>query len=149
MSRLVAAMRRTLTRSSCVPPTRVKVPSFEKPQELGLKRLAHVRDFIEKNRAAIGFFNATGLLFHRAGERALFVAKQFAFEQGFGDGGAIDADVTRLAALAQSVQGAGDQFLAGAAFAENEHPAHRFRPTVWISFRNSRILGDSPRSSRG
>ena len=50
------------------------------------------------------------------------MAEQFAFEQRFGNGGAVDADVMRLAPQAQAVQRARDQFLAGAAFAENEHP---------------------------
>ena len=36
---------------------------FEKAQQLGLQRLAHVGDFIEKNRAAIGFLDAPQFLF--------------------------------------------------------------------------------------
>ena len=62
-----------------------------------------------------------GFLFDRAGERAFFVAEQFAFEQRFGNRGAVDADVIRVAPLAQTVQRAGDEFLAGAAFAENQN----------------------------
>ena len=75
---------------------------LQKPQQLGLQRLAHVGDFIEKNRAAVGFLDAAGLLFQRAGERALFVAEQFAFQQRFGNGGAIDADVIGLARAGSS-----------------------------------------------
>jgi hypothetical protein len=60
-------------------------------------------------------------LFHRAGERAFFVAEQFALQQRFGDRGAVDADVMFISAAAQAVQCARDQFLAGAAFAEDEH----------------------------
>src|SRR5208282_5411597 len=93
---------------------------FKKPEQLGLEWLAHVGDFVEKNRATIGFFNATGFLFQRAGERALFVAEKFAFEQRFGYGRAIDADVICPAPLAQAVKRAGDEFLARAAFAEDE-----------------------------
>ena len=62
-----------------------------------------------------------GFLFDRAGERAFFVAEQFAFEQRFGNRGAVDADVIRLAPPAQMVQRAGDEFLAGAALAENQN----------------------------
>src|SRR6188474_930203 len=56
---------------------------LQKAQQLGLQRSAHVADLVEKNRSAIGFFNTSGLLLHGAGERALFVAKQLAFQEVF------------------------------------------------------------------
>ena len=37
-------------------------PIFEEAQELGLERTAHIRDFIQKNRAAISFFDQPGFL---------------------------------------------------------------------------------------
>ena len=83
MSRLVAAMRRTLTRKFLRAADARERAVFQKPQQLGLQRLAHVGDFVEKNRAAIGFFNAAGFLFQRAGERALFVAEQVRFRAAF------------------------------------------------------------------
>ncbi len=58
MSRLVAAIRRTLTRSSCVPPTRYERAVLKKPQQFGLKRFAHVSDLIEENRAAVRVLHA-------------------------------------------------------------------------------------------
>ena len=94
---------------------------LQKPEQLGLKRLAHVGDFIKENRAAVGLLDASGFLPDRAGERAFFVAEQFAFEQRFGNRGAVDAGVIRLAPLAQMVQRAGDELLAGAALAENQN----------------------------
>src|SRR5208337_380189 len=109
MSRLVAASSRTFTRSSWVPPTR-------------LKRPAHVRNFVEKNRAAVGFFDPPEFLFKRARERAFFVAKEFAFEQRLRNRGAIDAHVVGFGAAAQRVQRPRHQFLAGAAFAQNQDP---------------------------
>src|SRR5208283_4273783 len=42
---------------------------LQKAKQLGLKRLAHVGDFVEKNRAAVGFLDSSRLLFQRAGER--------------------------------------------------------------------------------
>ena len=122
MSRLVAAMRRTSTCSSCVAADAGERAVLQKPQQFGLERLAHVADFVQKNRAAIGFLDAAGFLFHRAGESALFVAEQFAFQEGFRNGGAIDADVIVRAPLAQAVQRAGDEFLARAAFAQDQDP---------------------------
>ena len=49
------------------------------------------------------------------------MAEQFAFQKRFGNRGAIDADVMRRASLAQTVERAGDEFLARAAFAENQN----------------------------
>ena len=84
MSRLVAARSRTLTRNFLRAADAGEAAVFEKPQQLGLERPAHVRDFIEEDGSAIGFFDPSGLLFDGAGKRALFVAEQFAFQQRFG-----------------------------------------------------------------
>ena len=51
------------------------------------------------------------------GEGALFVPEQLAFEQRFGDGGAVDRDERLGLAQALVVQRLGDQVLAGAVFA--------------------------------
>jgi hypothetical protein len=93
---------------------------FQEAEQFGLERAAHVADFVEENGAVVGFLDAAEFLADGAGEGAFFVAEQFAFEEVFRDGGAVDADVIVLAAQAQAVQGAGDQFLARAAFAEDE-----------------------------
>ena len=52
----------------------------------------------------------------RAGERAAFVAEQFAFQHGFGNCRAVDGDERRIGAVAVLVNGAGDEFLARAGF---------------------------------
>ena len=93
---------------------------FEEAEEFGLEGAAHVADFIQEDGAAVGFLDAAEFLADGAGEGAFFVAEEFAFQEVFGDGGAIDADVILLAAAAQAVEGAGDEFLAGAAFAQDE-----------------------------
>ena len=56
----------------------------------------------------------------RAGERAFLVAEQFAFQKLLGNGGAIDREERLLAAVAVMINRAGDEFLAGAAFAGDE-----------------------------
>ena len=68
----------------------------------------------------MGQFEAAFALVQRAGEGAFFVAEKFAFDEVFGNGGAIDLDERRAGARALAVKRAGDQFLAGAAFALNE-----------------------------
>ena len=48
------------------------------------------------------------------------MAEEFAFDEVFGDGGAIDFDERGIVARALAVEGAGDEFLAGAALAGDE-----------------------------
>src|SRR6185436_17366182 len=63
---------------------------FQKPEQLGLQRPAHVRDFIEENRPAVGFFHATWLLLQRPGEGSPFMAEKLALQQRIRNSGAID-----------------------------------------------------------
>jgi hypothetical protein len=51
------------------------------------------------------------------------VAKHFAFEQGVGEGGAVDGDEGFLAAAAESVNGVCDHFFSGATFAQEQDGA--------------------------
>ena len=55
-----------------------------------------------------------------AGERAAFVAEQFAFQQRIRDGGAIDGDERFVGAEAVLINRAGNQFLAGPGGAANQ-----------------------------
>ena len=65
--------------------------------------------------------NRPSRLVSGAGERALFVAEKLAFDEVFRNGGAIDFDERGVGARALAVKGAGHQFLAGAAFARDQH----------------------------
>ena len=69
------------------------------------------------------------MLFDRAGERAFFVSEEFALEERLRDGRAVDRDEIALAS-AEFVERAGDQLLAGSAFALDEHagPGRRDLP---------------------
>src|SRR5208282_347605 len=80
----------------------------------------HVADFIEENCSFVALLEFADALQGRAGERAAFVAKEFAFKQLFGNRGAIDRKKRLLTAVAVMINRAGNQFLAGAAFAGNE-----------------------------
>ena len=61
-------------------------------QNFRLRGGRHVADFVEENRAFVALLEFADALVGRAGERAFFVAEQFAFEQLFGNGGAIDGE---------------------------------------------------------
>ena len=69
----------------------------------------------------VGGLELADLLVGRPGEGALLVAEQLAFQQRLGDGGAVQADERAFLARAGVVDGAGDQLLAGAAFAADQH----------------------------
>ena len=60
-------------------------------QQSRLQMLGHVAYFIKKQGAAVSLLDFSDRAFlARAGEGAIFVAKQFGFDQGFWNGRAID-----------------------------------------------------------
>ncbi|MCY1415981.1 hypothetical protein D9M71_314800 [compost metagenome] len=70
----------------------------------------------------MGGFDQAGLAaFSRAAEGAFLVAKQFAFQQGFGKGRAVDRDEWAALAAADIVHALGQQLLAGTAFASDQY----------------------------
>ena len=93
---------------------------LEEAEEFDLEGLGDFADFIEEEGAVAGGFDSAFALEVGAGEGSFFVAEEFAFEEGFGDGTAIDGDEGPVFAVAALVDGAGGHFLAGAAFAEDE-----------------------------
>ena len=58
---------------------------------------------------------------HGAGEGALLVAEELAFEQRLGERGAVDGHEGAAGARAAAVEGAGDELLARAALAAQQH----------------------------
>ena len=79
----------------------------------------HVADFVQEEGAAVGLLELAQAPRNGAGERALFVAEKLGFDQLAGHGGAIQGDEGPVAARAALVQGAGDQLLPGAGFAQD------------------------------
>src|ERR1700677_3599064 len=59
-------------------------------QQFGLHACWHVADFIEEDNPTLRHFKSTVPLNCRTGKSSFFVAEQFAFQQGFRQGGAID-----------------------------------------------------------
>ena len=90
-------------------------------QQFGLHAHIHFADFVEQERAAMGRFEFTGAPGEGAGEGAFFVAEQLAFQQGFGNGGAVQRDERAAGAARFAVDMAGEHFLAGSGFACDEH----------------------------
>ena len=74
--------------------------------------------------------NFPGLVPGRAGERALFVTEEFAFEKIFRNRGAVDFDERAGGALRMFVNGARDQIFSDAAFAAEQHRRIRRRDAL-------------------
>ena len=90
-------------------------------QQLGLDGGGNVGDFVEEEGAAVGDFEQALLVGDRAGEGAALVAEEFAFQQRFRKVAAELRDERFVAARSVVVQRAGDQFLAGARLAFEQH----------------------------
>ena len=120
-SRLVAATMRTSTSMDCVPPTRSKRRSSRTRRSLAWIGQRQLADFVEEERAVVGEIHLADFAGAGSGEGAALVAEEFVFDQAFGDGGAVQCDEGLLAARREMVDGAREEFLAGAAFAEEQN----------------------------
>src|SRR5256885_6101028 len=94
---------------------------LEHAQDLGLGHRREVGALVEEERAPAGQLEAALLPPRRAGERALLVAEQLRLEQRLGQRGAVDRDERAAAPRRARVDRAGDELLAGAALALDEH----------------------------
>ena len=116
-------------------------------QHLGLRLRAHVADFVQEDRPAIGLLELADLLLGGAGERSLLVAEQLRLDQFLGDRRAVDLHEPLAGARAVAVDGAGDELLADAALAEQQHGGvGRRRPLD--RFEHARAAPDCRRRSR-
>ncbi len=88
-----------------------------------MRRHRQCAEFIEEERATIGFLEPAGARAVGAGEGALFMAEQLCLDQGFGQRRAIHGDERFAPAWGEVMQAFGDQFLAGAAFTDDQHRA--------------------------
>jgi hypothetical protein len=89
---------------------------LDEPQQLGLKRGRQVADFIQKQGAALAGGDAARIVPDRAGERALDVPEEFAFQQVGGNRGAGYGRHGFGRPRTPVVDGLGQRRLAGAAF---------------------------------
>ena len=94
-------------------PEPLDLPFLQHAQDLGLRLRAHVADFVEEDRAAVGLLELADLLLGRAGERALLVAEQLRLDQLLGNRGAVHLHEPLAAAQAVAVDRARDELLAG------------------------------------
>ena len=94
---------------------------LQNPQELGLKDRGNFADPVEKNGAAIGALEKSGVFLDGAGKGAAPVAEQFAFKHLVRHGGASLHHERPVPAQAVVMKRARDKLLARAGLARDEH----------------------------
>ena len=94
---------------------------LEDSQKIRLCLQADIADFIQKHRAALCDLEFPFLAILRAGERSLFVTKEFAFEQCLSQCAAVNRHQRMKATQACGMDGSNHQFLASPAFAGNQN----------------------------
>ena len=89
---MVAAITRTSTSISSVPPDPADLPLLQRAQQLDLHGRRGLPHLVEEERAAVGGLEEALLALPGVGEGALHVPEQLALEQGVGQRPAVDAD---------------------------------------------------------
>ena len=114
-------MMRTSTLKRLVAADALEGPLLQHAQQLDLRALGNLADLVEEERAAVGLLEAPLAPRDRAGERAALVAEELALEQPLGERRAVQADERLVRARRRGVDRLGDELLAGAALAGDEH----------------------------
>ena len=94
---------------------------FDNAQQLLLHQPRGIGQFVQEQGAAVGALEPALVGARCAGERPGFVAEQFALEQRIGDGRAVHLQIVPFPPVREVMQALGDQFLARAALADDEH----------------------------
>ena len=119
----MAQITRTSTLIGSLSPRRRISPDFEEAQQLHLDVLVEFAEFVEEQGAAVGDLEEALVVAVGAGERPLLVAEQLALDEVLRQRPAVDRDERHVGPLALRVERAGDDFLAGAGLAGDQHAA--------------------------
>ncbi len=103
-----------------------------------------ITDFVQKDRAVIGQFEIAAPVGSGAGETAFRMAEEFAFKQLRRDGRHVDGNEGFAGSGAEPVDRAGEEFLAGARFSEQQHGQGRSGAFLQIpeQAQKRRVSGD-------
>ena len=101
-------------------PDSVKLPALQDAQEFGLESRRNLSDLIQEDGSPVGDFEESAAIVGGAGECALGVTEEFAFEQGVGKCCAVHRDERGIAPVGVLMEQVGDDFLAGSRLAGNQ-----------------------------
>ena len=99
----------------------LQLAGLKHAQQLGLLAQRDVGDLVQKKRAAVGQFEAADAVGARVGKCAFHVAEDFALEGALRQSAGVDGDQRHARARRSGVQQLGDNLLAGAVLAGDEH----------------------------
>ena len=100
---------------------------LQNSQELCLRSRRQLSDLVEQQATLIGRLEQAGAVLRRAGEGTADAAKQLRLEQFIGQRRAVDGAEASSRWPAQQMERPGNQLLAGAALAGDEHRIWRVR----------------------
>ena len=141
---MVAAITRTLTRAVARSAPTLQFAGLHETEQQALHAQRHLADLVQEHRAAVGHLELALLVAVGAGEGAPHVPKQFRFEQGFRQPGAVHRHHRARRARALAVNGVRHELLADAALAGNQYLGVGFGDPIDL-FRqldNRRALAD-------
>ena len=121
---------RTSTEIGFDAPMRVISPYSTARSSRSCAGIDKVAELVEEQGAAVGFLEPAVARLGRAGEAARLVAEQLGLDQIFGQRRAVHDDQRARPARRQVVEPLGDQLLAGAALADDQHRAVERRGTA-------------------
>lgn len=94
-------------------PEGLEDPLLQDAEEPGLHGGGDIADFVEEEGASFGKGESAGLVLSGVGEGPGLVAKEFGFQEGIGQGPAVDGDEFFVLSPGEVVDGPGDEFLSG------------------------------------
>ncbi len=110
---------------------------LEGTQNFSLGGQGHVPDFVKEQRASLGLLEVALAVGIGASKGSPHVAEQLALREGFGNRRGVHRHEGTGAAVAQVVNFPGDELLAGAGFAANQHihrrPSDAFHQPVQVA----------------
>src|SRR6267142_5296546 len=112
---------------SFVGPDTLEALLLEDAQNFRLRAQAHIADFVQEERSAVGFLKFPRFVLGGARKTALEMSEELGLDQLFRNGRAVHFYEGSLAAQACGMQRVSDEFLAGAALAINQNAAARRR----------------------
>ncbi len=94
---------------------------FDRAQQSLLRAHRQCSQFVEKQRAFVGFLETPGPSSGSTGEGTLLMTKQFRLDQRFRQSGAVQRHQWLAPSRGEPVEALGYQFLAGSALADDKH----------------------------
>src|SRR4029079_13407030 len=102
-------------------PEALELALLQDAQELGLRRGAHLRHFVEKQRPAARLLKLSGLALCGAGECSALIPEQLSLEQLLRQRGTVQRDERTVGSRGRAMQEASEDFFSGAGFAEQQN----------------------------